>query len=356
MEIPIIILNWNGWKDTLECLDALMKQTNQPFKIYLVDNGSTDESQKIFKEKYATHPQIELIINQENLGFTKGNNIILADYILPNSTYEYVILLNNDTVPTDNWLNSLVQSAINNQAGMVSSKMVDYYKRNKMDNAGHMMLNTGEVLPIGHGEPIGNYIEGFKNMGASGGAALYSTKMLKDIGIFDGHFNTGYEDAELGIRAFITGYKCWYEPNAIVYHKMGQSIKKIFNYDYSLKIQKNILYTYFKLMPLSVIILMIPFLLFRFLILLILSPLFLRFRYFRILFRSFKETLLIDLGIIKIARKDFFYNKKLIDSSTILKKQTFFLLHDLKRFYKFFFRGKSSAIDSYGRADEKKNQ
>lgn len=354
MEIPIIILNWNGWEDTLECLDALMKQTYQQFKVYLVDNGSTDGSQKILKEKYATHFQIELILNQENLGFTRGNNEILTTYILTNPVYKYVVLLNNDTVPLDDWLKNLVQSANDNQADLVSSKMVDYYEPIKMDNAGHMMLNTGEILPIGHGEPVDNYLKGFENMGASAGAALYATQMLRDIGVFDEHFNTGYEDAELGVRAAITGYKSWYEPTAVVYHKMGQSIKKIFDYDYSLKIQKHILYTYFKLMPISVIILMAPFWIFRFLVLLVISLLFLRFKYFKILFQSYKETLFNDFGVVKESRHTFVSGKRLIASSAILNRQTFFLWYDFKRFYKFFFRRESSAIDSYGKSQKTK--
>lgn len=352
MEIPIIILNWNGWKDTLECLDAVMKQTYQSFKVYLVDNGSTDESCKVLSKKYIENSRIKLILNPDNLGFTRGNNLILIDYVLSNPKYEYVVLLNNDTIPLDNWLENLVQSAKDNQAAMVSSKMVDYYEPTKMDNAGHMMLNTGEILPIGHGEPTANYNKGFGNMGASAGAALYCTNMLKDIGIFDEHFNTGYEDAELGVRAVVTGYKTWYEPTAVVHHKMGQSIKKIFNYDYSLRIQKHIVYSYFKLMPITVIILMAPFGMLRFLTLLVISLLFLRFKYFKILFQSYQETLFNDIEIIKQARKNFYSDRKTISSLTILKKQMFFLFYDLKRFYKFFFQRKSSAMDSYGKVEE----
>ncbi len=350
-EIPIIILNWNGLEDTEACLDALMKQTITNFKIYLLDNGSSDGSPERLKKKYGTNSRVQLIFNQNNLGFTQGNNKILSEYILPNEAYIYVVLLNNDTVPTKNWLANLIESAETNQAAVVSSKIVDFFEPHKMDNAGHLMLNTGEVLPIGHGEPVDKYTEGFENMGASGGVALYSTQMLKTIGIFDEHFDTGYEDAELGIRAVITGYKCWYEPTAIVHHKMGQSVKKIFNYDYSLNIQKHILYSFFKLMPLSVIILAIPFLLLRLLALLVISLLFLRLKYFKILFCSLKETLLNDYSIIKAARNSFFNNHTLINTSAILKRQTFSLWHDLKRVYKFFFQGKPSAIDSYGKAE-----
>jgi len=148
----------------------------------------------------------------------------------------------------------------------------------------------------------------------------------------------------------MTGYKCWYEPTAIVYHKMGQSIKKVFNYDYALTIQKHILYSYFKLMPLSSIILTLPFLLLRLVALLVVSLLFMRLKYFKILLQSFKETALNDYRIIKAARNTFFQQHTIINNSAILKKQIFFLGHDLKRFYKFFLKEKPSAIDTYGKS------
>jgi len=172
IEIPIIILNWNGFKDTAACLDALMEQTAKNFKVYLVDNGSIDDSPEKLNKKYGTNPRIQLIFNQQNLGFTKGNNRILSAYILPNAAYQYVVLLNNDTIPTKNWLANLLHAAKTTQAAIISSKMVDFYEPHKMDNAGHLMLNTGEVLPIGHGEPVTKYMEGFENMGACAGAAL----------------------------------------------------------------------------------------------------------------------------------------------------------------------------------------
>ena len=67
MEIPIIILNWNGFADTEACLESLMKQTFQDFKVYLVDNGSKDESPEKLKANYLANPKIELILNQEKI-------------------------------------------------------------------------------------------------------------------------------------------------------------------------------------------------------------------------------------------------------------------------------------------------
>ena len=354
LKIPIIILNWNGWEDTLECLGALMEQSVQNFTIYLVDNGSKDESVVQLKKYCVANPKIKLILNQENLGFTRGNNSILKDYILSNPAYKYVVLLNNDTVPNEDWLENLVQSAEENNADIVSSKMIDYFEPEKMDNAGHMMLNTGEILPIGHGKPVDNYTRGFENMGACAGAALYSTDMLRDIGIFDEHFNTGYEDAELGARAVVTGYKCWFEPTAIIHHKMGQSIKKIFNYDYSLMIQKHILYSYFKLMPFAVILIMIPFFLIKYTLMLIIGLLFWRLKYLKIMFQVVKGTLWDDFSIIIHARKNFYSRKKRIPSIAILPKLTFFLWFDIMRFYKYFIKNQLSSFDVYGKVKKAK--
>ena len=264
---------------------------------------------------------------------------------------EYIILLNNDTVVEPDWLSKLIESAKQNQADIVSSKMIDYYERHKMDNAGHLMLNTAEVIPVGHGASVQDFTETIENLGACAGAGLYSSKMLKELGIFDEHFSTGYEDAEIGIRAMVLGYKCIFEPKAIVYHKMGRSVKKIFNYDYSLSIQKHILYSYFKLMPIGVILITIPSFLFKYFSMLMIDLIFWRPKYLKIMFQSLKETFVDDFRIIRKARRDFMDNHSPVSSIEILKKQTFFLLFDIRRFYKYFIQNKHSAFDTYGKVE-----
>jgi len=74
LNIPIIVLNWNGIEDTLECLDALSHQTHQNYQVYLVDNGSKGNDAQILKETFGQNEKITLVLNEENLGFTKGNN------------------------------------------------------------------------------------------------------------------------------------------------------------------------------------------------------------------------------------------------------------------------------------------
>lgn len=315
-----------------------------------MDNLSTDGSPEILKKEYADHPKISLIFNQENIGFTKANNAIFKLVLNQKIPPTYIALLNNDTVVEPDWLNNLVSSAQKNDAAIVSSKMIDFYDRTRMDNAGHLMLNTGEILPIGHNELIEKYDKVFENIGACAGACLYTSSMLEKIGIFDEYFVTGYEDAEFGVRATMSGYKCIFEPSAVVYHKMGQSIKKVFNYRYAVEIQKKVLFTYLKLMPTVSLIINLPFVLFRYLAIILVQIIFWRPIYIKIVFQSIKEVLVDDLKKVRIARKNF-RQKQELSSLAITKKQTFFLTNNLKRFYHYFIQKKQSAFDAYGKKE-----
>jgi len=243
----------------------------------------------------------------------------------------------------------LVKCAKENCAGMISSRMINYYNRKIMDNAGHLMLNTGEILPIGHGESISLHNSLKENIGACAGACLYNVEMLQDIGYFDEYFDTGYEDAELGLRATLVGYKCLYEPKAIVYHKMGNSIGKIFDYDYVLKVQKNILYTYFKLMPLVNILLSAPLILFRYISMSLIYLFFGKWYFLKIIWHSLKDLISVDGNKILITRKQFNANRSLLSINQIHKKQIFFLLLDINRFRRIFIRKEQSAFETYGR-------
>jgi len=175
-----------------------------------------------------------------------------------------VLLLNNDAFAEPDWIENILKTANNTNAGMIASKMIQYFKPHVLDNAGHMILNTAEIIPLGHGNAADKFNFAFENFGACGGACLYNIEMLNHIGIFDNNFTTGYEDAELGARAIVCGYTCLYEPSAIVFHKGSQSLKKIMNEAYLTQIQRNIFYTYFKLMPALVIILNIPIIFFKY--------------------------------------------------------------------------------------------
>ncbi len=351
MNIPIIIVNWNNWEDTIECLDAVMQQSYRDFSVFLVDNGSDDGSPAILQRAYGNNPAVTLLLNEQNVGFTRANNEVLNNYILPDSRYSFVALLNNDTVPDKDWLQNLIAAASQERADIVSSKMIDYYEPGKMDNAGHLMLNTGEILPIGHGEPVSLYQEGFENMGACAGAGLYATNMLREIGVFDPQFTTGYEDAELGVRAVISRKKCWFAPNAIVKHKMGRSVKKIFNHDYSLSIQKHIFYTFFKVLPAPVILLAVPSILVKYLSAMVIYFISWQPAILKILWQAITGTWK-DRKKIIAARKAFLRGRKTLGPINVIKRQTFFLGYDIRRFRKLIIDHAPSTFDKYGKVLE----
>lgn len=328
-------------------MEALERSTYSNWLAYLVDNGSEEDNVQVLKEKYSDNPRIKLVLNDTNLGFTKGNNEVLREIIKSQYNYPYVALLNNDTKVSPHWLAELLAAAKNENAAIVSSKMINYFHPQQMDNAGHRMLNTGEILPVGHAEPIENLNEVFENLGACAGAALYSVPMLQEIGIFDEYFRTGYEDAEIGLRAYVTGYRTIFAPKAEILHKVSQSINKIRDYEYTLKIQMDIFYTCLKLLPFPVLFInLIPFI-FKISAVLVIDVLFGRWKFLKVMLDALYRTLFTDRKMILTERRKFMQQHKLISSWKILKAQEFFLWFDIKRFKKHIIDGEQMVFEKY---------
>jgi len=244
----IVVLNWNGLEDTTECIESLLASNLDNCKIYLLDNYSDDSEGELLYERYDSHPGISVTLYHENLGFTGAHNK-LWHQSLRHKDYEHVILINNDTTVDYNGIRELRHCAKQQMLSIASSKMINYYNRNIIDSIGHMLFINGEIIPRGHNRYIHHEKEFEKCIGGSGGGVLYSSSLIRDIGFFDSFFDTGYEDAEYGLRAHISGHKIGFAQDSIIYHKGGASIKKIFNQNYAIRTQLNILYTVFKLFP-----------------------------------------------------------------------------------------------------------
>lgn len=312
--------------------------------IYLLDNGSTDNSVEALKSNYENHPKIELRLFEQNFGFTKAHNLILKELL--RMEYKYVFLLNNDTVLDPNCLKNIQDLLKSSNPDMISCKMINYWDRSLMDNAGHRIMTSGEIIPKFHGANVDNFTTSFENSGPCAGAAIYSIKMLKDIGIFDEYFNTGYEDAEIGLRAIIAGYKSVFYPNLIVFHKMGQSIKKVFNYEYSLKIQSSIFYTYLKLVHIQILLLyLLPFILRLFTIILI-DIVFWRPKFLKVQCVALYGIFFKDFKKIMEARRQSLKNRK-ISWKNLLKIQESTLKRDFFNFIKYIIKGEKSYFEKY---------
>ena len=343
--VAIIILNWNGVNDTIECVGSVLQQDCTEFLIFLADNGSDGNDAEILREKYQYNTNIEIILFTENYGFTKGVNRVVREYILKDN-FKYIVLLNNDTIAEKDWLNNLIKSAETNEADIISSKIIDYYQRDKLHTTGLKMLNTGEILSIGRGEDVDLYNESYVPIGACGAASFYRLDMINKIGLFDEYFNTGYEDAEYGLRAFLLGYKIFYEPNALVYHKISASIDKVIDYQYLLKVNLDINYTYLKLMPLPVIVFNSPFYIVRTILLIFFHVLFFRFKYIRLFFHSAYITVFKDIKTIIRKRREFL-NCRCISSLAVIKKQEYFFKEDFRRIIKYFIKGEKTIFERY---------
>ncbi|HEX9974417.1 MAG TPA: glycosyltransferase family 2 protein, partial [bacterium] len=125
--VAIIILNWNNWQDTVECLESLSQIDYPNYQIIVVDNGSTDDSVPQIRQRFGT---IHLLATRENLGFSGGVNFGIEQA----KTSDLILLLNNDTLVAKNFLTELVRKIISDDTiGLVGGKIY-YYERAERDS------------------------------------------------------------------------------------------------------------------------------------------------------------------------------------------------------------------------------
>lgn len=341
--IPVIVLNWNGVDDTIECIDALLSNDEVDFRVVLVDNGSSGDDFERLRTRYGSLEGIELRRNPLNLGFARGVNAVLKELLArPGARPEFVALLNNDAIPESGWLSALVNAAESSGAGAVASKMIRHDDPDRLDNAGHVFLNTGEILPRGAGQSPGDYSESGQVAGVCGGACLIRSAMLDDIGVFDEFFTTGYEDAELGLRALLAGYDQVFAPDAVVRHKIGASIDKIRDLSYSVQLQVNINYSYAKLVPWPVAIWNLPWILLKTVALLTLPLVIGRWRLVRVQWLAFGRSIRFVPAMLG-ARRNF--SGRRISAMDVIRSQEFFARLYVGYFRRFVLGGKPTIFE-----------
>jgi len=214
-----------------------------------VDNGSSDDSIPFMQSCFS---EVQIIQLTDNQGFCRAVNIGIAS-----ARGKYIALLNNDTEIHPEWLARLVQALEENpEVGLCASKMLNYYERNKIDNAGDKLAFYGSMA--GNGEiDCGQYDQPRFLFSACAGAAIYRRDMLEDIGLFDEDFFAYYEDIDLGMRAQLSGYKCLFVPTAVVYH-IHQATSNRIPAQRFIFAQRNIIFVHLKNMPLMMLLKMLP--------------------------------------------------------------------------------------------------
>ena len=212
-EVSIIILNWNGLNHLEECFASIAAQVYRDFEVILVDNGSSDGSQKFIKERYSWVRLVELA---KNHGFATGNVIGLSQ-----SLGSLIVTLNNDTKVHSNFLKELVRMARQYpDAGMVGARICSYYNHDQIDSLGVNICLDG----MSRGNYRGRQYSSLPDISdeillPSGCAALYRREMLDQTGFFAEDFFAYCEDTDLGLRGRLAGWKARLAKDAIVYHK-----------------------------------------------------------------------------------------------------------------------------------------
>lgn len=215
--IVILIVNFKRAADTVECLESLLRVGYPPFDIILADNGSGDAEVAILQKYIQYHSKrIRLIIFPENYGFTGAHNRIFAE-IIPDGKYEFILLLNNDTVVEPDFLDRMLATVNReNHIEMIAARMMRYDDRTCIDNLGITFYKSGLASNRKSlDEPL---------LGPCGGCALYTTELLRQIHTvtgeyFDNDFFCYAEDTDLAWRAVLLGYSAAYADQALVYHK-----------------------------------------------------------------------------------------------------------------------------------------
>lgn len=224
-KVSIIILNWNGLNDTLECLESLIKVNYNNFRVVVVDNNSSNDDVEKLREQFDDFID-KIIVNDSNLGFSGGNNVGIK-YALENGA-DYVLLLNNDTFVEPDFLSKLVEKDDQQKGIGILTPMITYYTEpEKIWSAGGNISNIkASGFTFGHNQKAAEYeFDKFCTF-ASGCCMLIKKEVLEDVGLLDENYFLYLEDTDFSYRTITTGYKILYVGSAKVYHKVFSTTGK----------------------------------------------------------------------------------------------------------------------------------
>ncbi len=228
----IVIANYNGEKHLERCLKSVLKQNYKNFDLIIVDDGSTDNSQKIIRKYLQSDKRIKLISNKSNLGAAASRNNAIK---ISNS--EILVFLDNDTAVEKNWLKELIiVLTSNSNIGATQSLILDMEKGDLIQMAGGKLIaQTAWLIPRLQWKSYRRFKNSLKNtqiIAISASLAVKSS-VFKHIGFFDEKEAVTTEDIDLSWRVWIAGYKILLAPKSIVYHETKSvEARKYMNVNY----------------------------------------------------------------------------------------------------------------------------
>ena len=223
-KVSIIMLNWNGLKDAVECLESLRKIIFSNYQVIVVDNGSQGNDVETIKDRFGVY--VHVIENDSNCGFAEGNNIGMR-YALANLDPDYLLLVNNDITVAPDFLSELVKAAENDhEIGLLGPLVYDYYKPNVIRGTG-----SGQTISWWRGVTVGimSSISSEESTGIrdadsiEGSCMLVRTEVLNKVGMLDRQYFNSWEETDWCVRIRKAGYKVCCVTSSKIWHKVQPS-------------------------------------------------------------------------------------------------------------------------------------
>jgi GT2 family glycosyltransferase len=223
--VAVILLNWNGVHLTVPCINSLITGTVKPTTIIVVDNASTDRSIETLRASFA---DIDIVVNEKNLGFTGGNNVGFKRTLTGN--YDFIWVLNNDTVVKDDCLKNLLQAMYDDSNIVAASGKILYEDPSDRIWYAGAEFSYWSLRTSHRGEmekDIGQYNLPEDVPFISGCCIFMRSSALVTVGFFDNNFFAYSEDVDWCLRAKRLGLRLRYVPQAMIYHKVSASFKTV---------------------------------------------------------------------------------------------------------------------------------
>jgi GT2 family glycosyltransferase len=212
-KVSVIIPHHQGRDLITGCLRSLANQTYTDFEIVVVDNGSRDGSVEVIREGFGQVKVVSLPVNE---GFAYAINLGVRE-----AKGEIVAFLNNDAEVESDWIDKGVKAFDDYPSvGIVASRIMDFGRRDVVQNAGIKIHRCGRPSGRGRGERLDEkLLKEEEVFGASGGAMMVRRSVWEKVGAFREDFVAYLEDVDWAYRARLLGEKCWYVPEMVVYHR-----------------------------------------------------------------------------------------------------------------------------------------
>lgn len=239
VNIALVIINWNKPEMTNDTIKSILKIDARGFnyKIFLVDNGSSDQSFEIFQKEYSNNPKVEIIETHANLGFVGGNNVAIKRIL--KSDFDHVLLINNDVIVDPEFLKNLIKNTSKYQLLAPKIYFAPGYEyhvdRYRPKEKGHVLWFAGGQMDwnniygshigvdeVDHGQrdQINDQVDFL-----TGCCLLIDRRVFEKIGLLDEKFFMYLEDADFCHRAKLAGFKMAYIPDSKIWHINSGSSK-----------------------------------------------------------------------------------------------------------------------------------